>query len=338
MIGQEALNNFYRDTQVAVLGASGFIGRWVARALCAQGARVHLIVRNKNIARKIFAQYRIEGDIIEADLKSAGSIGLFFRERKPAITFNLAGYGVDRGERDETMCYRINADLVEATCEAIAEVRDPKWQGQNIVHVGTALEYGSIPGNLSEDSAPHPTTVYGKSKLAGTGALKDCCKALGINGLTARLFTVYGPGEQSGRLLPALVEAARTGKPLPLTAGKQKRDFTYVEDVTAGLLRLGIASSQPGEIINLATGRLTSVRHFAETAAGILGIPKEQLIFGAIPTREEEMEHDEIFLERLRQLIAWVPPTLIEDGIRETLNFEARCAQAASATLAISRV
>lgn len=307
-----------------VLGASGFVGRWVARALCARGAKVHLAVRDKAIAENILSKYRIHGRVYELNLQNAEAIGKLLRKIRPSITFNLAGYGVDRSERDEETAYQINAHLVKAVGEAVAETRDPNWLGQDIVHVGSALECGAIGGDLSEDSIPNPTTLYGKSKLAGAQFLALCCEARKIKGLTARLFTVYGPGEHDGRLLPSLLESARTKKLLPLTAGTQKRDFTYVEDVAEGLLRLGLATTAPGDIVNLATGKLVSVRSFAETAARVLGISSERLKFGIIPTRAEEMEHDEVTLERLRRLIDWIPPTSIKEGISKTLEFENR--------------
>ncbi|NIP76477.1 MAG: NAD-dependent epimerase/dehydratase family protein, partial [Xanthomonadales bacterium] len=75
---------------------------------------------------------------------------------------------------------------------------------------------------MAEDSVPNPTTLYGRSKLAGTLQFRRACQRTGLRGLTARLFTVYGPGEHPGRLLPSLIEAAETDEPLELTAGLQK--------------------------------------------------------------------------------------------------------------------
>jgi len=85
-----AANNLYDGIQVAVLGASGFIGRWVARALCARGARLHLVVRDKVSARAIFTQFMVEGDVIGADLRDPGVVSSFFDCIRPAVTFNLA--------------------------------------------------------------------------------------------------------------------------------------------------------------------------------------------------------------------------------------------------------
>jgi nucleoside-diphosphate-sugar epimerase len=122
-------------------------------------------------------------------------------------------------------------------------------------------------------------------------------------------------------LLPSLIEAARTGQTIRLTDGRQRRDFTYVADVAEGLLRLGMSSAEPGEIVNLATGRLIAVRQFVEQAAHILNISEERLLFGALPTRPEEMNHSPVAIDRLRRLTGWTPPTGIQDGIRGAWDF-----------------
>ncbi len=62
----------YQNVRVAVLGAAGFIGRWVARALTAQGARLFLFVRDAVRAAETFAAYGVRGDIIELDLAVPG--------------------------------------------------------------------------------------------------------------------------------------------------------------------------------------------------------------------------------------------------------------------------
>ncbi|MGE5263674.1 MAG: NAD-dependent epimerase/dehydratase family protein [Acidobacteriota bacterium] len=312
----------YQGVRVAILGAAGFIGRWVARAMCNQGAQVNLIVRDAATADPILSRYGVRGALFEIDLLKPGAVLTLYRKIRPVVTFNLAGYGVDRSERDEQMAYRINAHLVGQVCEAVASVRDMQWEGQDLVHAGSALEYGTLSGDLDENSIPQPTTLYGQSKLAGTYALADACKATAIKGLTARLFTVYGPGENTGRLLPALIESAAAGATLPLTAGTQRRDFTFIEDVAEGLVRLGLAKADPGAVVNLATGKLTEVQEFVKIAAGILQIPDDRLRFGSLPTRPEEMEHSQVTVQRLRRLTGWVPGTTVAEGIRKTVEFE----------------
>jgi nucleoside-diphosphate-sugar epimerase len=312
----------YAGVRAVVLGAAGFVGRWVARALCRQGTEPFLVVRDRPAATQVFARYGIIGRLVVADLASLDVTRDLIQTLRPAIIFNLAGYGVDRTELDEHTAYLLNAGLVEAICEAMAASGDTGWAGQRVVHAGSALEYGAIGGNLAEDSLANPTTLYGRSKLAGTQALVEAGQRLGLRGVTARLFTVYGPGEDSDRLLPSLLRTARTGKPLALTAGLQQRDFTYVEDVTEGLLRLGCSRARPGDVVNLATGRLSTVRTFVETAAMVLGIPPDCLHLGAIPTRPEEMRHDPVAVRRLRELTNWAPGIRPAEGIKRTWTME----------------
>lgn len=321
MANDRFLYSAYRRLPVLVLGAAGFIGRWVARELCARGAFVFTIVRDKERAEHVFSTYQTCAKIYEMDLTGNDQIFSLYKQIQPSVTFNLAGYGVDKTEHDPDVAYKINSELVSKISRAHYEIRYHNWEGQDVVHAGSALEYGNIGGDLNEGSDPEPTTIYGKSKLAGTRNLENFCTQYGLKGVTARLFTVYGPGEHQGRLLPSLLETARTGERLRLTAGEQKRDFTYVADVALGLMRLAVSPARPGSIVNLCTGKLNTVRHFVEIASDVLGIDRGSLAFGTMPIRSEEMQHSEVSIERLRQLIGWVPTTSIKEGVLKTKSF-----------------
>ena len=310
----------YRGVGVLVLGGTGFIGRQVARQLGLAGASLHLAARHPDRAAAELARLGVTGVPLQADLSQPGVAGELIRSVRPSITFNLAGYGVDPLERDPALADRINHTLVTELAEAAGAVRSSDWPGQDLVHAGTAAEYGSASGALREDTRPEPTSLYGRSKLAGTEAVARATGGGTVRGIAVRLFTVYGPGERSGRLLPSIIAAARAGSDLPLTSGEQRRDFTYVEDVAEGLLRLGLVAGPAPGPVNLATGRLESVRGFVERAAAVVGLPAGRLRFGARPGRPDEMAHGDVSIARLRELSGWVPATTIEDGVRRTIQ------------------
>ena len=309
----------YRGVRALVLGASGFIGRWVARRLTAEGALPILVVRNPAT---------VQGEAMIADLAVPGEGARLIRHANPDIVFNLAGYGVDRSERDEAMSYRMNAELVEEVAGACAGLPAPEnWRGLRLVHAGSVLEYGAIRGIVTEDSVPNPTMLYGRTKLAGTNRLGRLAQQMGLPSVTARLMQVVGPGEHAGRLLPLLLEAARhpDSAPIPFSHGAQRHDFTYVEDAAEGLLRLGqcpgAALPLPGKVVNLGTGFLSTAREFIETAATILGVPYWKLQFGALPSRAEEMLYEAVRVDRLRLLLDWLPDPKIEDMIHRSVRF-----------------
>ncbi len=299
----------YRGRRVLVTGASGFIGGHVVAALVKHGAEVCAVARRKGL--------RLTGvdQVITADLGRPGSARIVVERARPAITFHLAGYGVDPTERESALAERLNTGVAAELAEACATSRDGGWQGQHLVNTGSALEYGVATGDLIESTIPQPTTRYGMTKLAGTRAIELVALRDGLRAVTARLFTVYGPGEHPGRLLPSLLQAAREGASLQLTGGAQRRDFTWVGDVVDSLLRLGLSSAPALGVVNTATGVLTSVREFAERAADVIALPRSALGFGSLPPRSSEMSHDAVNIDRLRAVAPPAPATSIEVGV-----------------------
>jgi len=315
----------YRGVEALVLGGGGFVGTWVAATLVHAGASVTVSARNREAALAALARHGVRCDVRAFDLAHPGEATRLLSALRPAIVFNLAGYGVDPSERDEALAARINTELVRELAENVQA--QSSWRGQSLVHAGSALEFGEQHGDLADAWTCRPTTLYGRSKLAGSEALRDASRRRGLRALTARLFTVYGPGEHPGRLLPTLLRARASDDAIPLTAGLQLRDFTSVGDVAHGLLRLGALHATFAErALNLATGRLTSVREFVETAADELGLARERLQFGALPTRVEEMSHAPVSIRALEAALGWKPSTTVRQGLREALAFERRSA------------
>lgn len=310
----------YTGTRALVLGATGFIGRWVTGYLVDLGAKTFAGIRNQESASATLGAIAGQAEMIHIDLRDPHSVRHVVQRVRPAITFNLVAYGVDPAERDPEVARLINSDAVVSLCEATSRAKPPEWEGLAIVHAGSAAEYGTVRGPVAEDSLVQPTSVYGKTKLAGTRGLSDSAKHLGIRALTARLFMVYGPGEPAHRLLPALLAAARERRAIDLTQGVEARDFTYVEDVAEGLLRLGLTAARPGEVVNLATGRLTTIRQFAEKAADLAGMPRNDLRFGERESGSHEIFHGSVSIARLRELTGWSPFTTVEEGIWRTIR------------------
>ena len=309
----------YAGARALVLGGSGFIGRWMARALSDAGADLVVSGRDGGAVRAALNSLNVQAEVVPATLHESADVRALLADCRPSVVFNLAGYGVDRSERDDGQLLLVNRDLVHWLAEALAGQRQQEWPGPTLVHVGSALEYGAVGGNLAEVVEGRPTEAYGRSKLAGTVALDSVARRTGLRAVTARLFTVYGPGEHETRLLPSLVRAAESGGSVALSSGTQRRDFTYVADAAEGLLRLGAAASLTDSLVNVTTGRISTVRQFAETAARVLGLEGSRLRFGALPDRPEEMLHDRVATERMRRATGWVPGTTIAVGVERAV-------------------
>jgi nucleoside-diphosphate-sugar epimerase len=267
----------WRGRRVLVLGASGFIGRRVALLARRLGCEVHAA----------------------ADLRAERDVAELLARVRPDVVLDLAGYGVGREEQDAEIAELVNARLPAWVVRAFSPDRGSEWPGARIVHAGSSAEN-------------RPTTLYGRTKLAGTRALTGAATETGVRALTARLFHVYGPGERPSRLFPSLVRAAREGGDLALTSGTQAHDFAFVDDVAESLMRLARSSARPGEIVDVATGRLTTVREFALIAARVLGLPADRLRFGEPAA---EASYGPARLSRLLELCGEAPSPDLERGI-----------------------
>jgi UDP-glucose 4-epimerase len=140
--------------------------------------------------------------------------------------------------------------------------------------------------------------------------------AAGINFAWGRLFYLYGEQEDSRRLVPALIQSLRQGKPFEATAGEQVRDYLYTADVATALVTLARQNAQG--IYNIASGVPITMRHLMETIGDVVG-DKDLIRFGAIPYRQWEP----MFIcgdnQKLKSL-GWSPRYTLRQGLEQIAN------------------
>ncbi len=302
-----------------VLGVSGFLGRSVARELVSREAEVIVQVRSTTRLPRDLAAAGLRAH--EADLSERGSARALVQAVQPDLVFNLVGYGVAKNERAEAGYERLNVELVAELAEALRA--SPSASGVRLIHVGSALEFGRAATSLDEREPCMPDTAYGRSKLRATTLLDDA-RLDGLAALTARAFTVFGLGERPGRLVPTLIAARGSSERIPLSDGFQQRDWIYVEDAARALVELGLCDDEAvrthrppfdAPALNLASGRLHSVRAFVQLCAQHLGLEPQRLGFGDVPELAEELHHPEVPVARLQAALGWTPPPTPASGL-----------------------
>lgn len=315
-----------QDEPVLVLGASGFVGRWVARECVRRGAAVRAVVREP---ARVPEAFRRGLELVRADLGEPGSAARLVAELRPALVLNAAGYGVAKDERDEACLRRINVGLVQELTEALARLPGhapgaPPQPRVRLVHLGSALEAGPAPATLEEPAPLRANEPYGVTKSAATAWL-DASRER-VPNLVARAFTVFGGGERPGRLVPTLLAARATSARIPLSTGTQQRDWLYVEELARALVELALVDGAAvrarrypfdAPCLNVASGVLTSVRDFVTTFAARFGLAPERLGFGDLPPLATEMHHPPVPIERLRAALGWTPSAGPARGLAE---------------------
>jgi nucleoside-diphosphate-sugar epimerase len=139
----------------------------------------------------------------------------------------------------------------------------------------------------------------------------------------ARYFNVYGPGEVPGKyrnVIPNFVWWALHKKSLPITGtGKETRDFTFVEDIVDGTLRMGAVPQAVGEAINLASEKETRV---IDLAKWINQLTKNE----AGMTFQTRRDWDKVVKRRASiakatKILGYKPKTEISQGLKKTLKW-----------------
>jgi len=171
------------------------------------------------------------------------------------------------------------------------------------VTISTAWQqYEGFPRN--------PMNLYAATKQA-FDSVADFYRGEGLDLQRLFLFDVYGPGDTRKKLVPLLVESARTGEPMHATSGQQLIDLTYVDDVVDAVIGCAMNESPATPTDSVLKSGTRSVRQVAEILGDVIGAPVP-VIWGAIPDRSKEMRQDWC-LEPV--LLDWSPTVDLSEGL-----------------------
>ncbi|MFD9466663.1 NAD-dependent epimerase/dehydratase family protein [Streptomyces sp. NPDC060027] len=240
--------------RVLLIGANGYLGRFVADRLLADPA-----VQLTALGRGDDADVRF--DLASG---SPGALTRFLDAVHPGVVINCAG-ATRGGARELT---RHNTVAVATVCEALRR----SGCGARLVQVGCGAEYGpSQPGSsTAEDAVPRPGGPYGVSKLAAT----ELVLGSGLDAVVLRVFSPAGPGTPAGSPLGRLAEALR--RAMQASDGELKlgglgvqRDFIDVRDVARAVHAASLSAAQG--VINIGSGRAVRLRDAAAVLARVAG-------------------------------------------------------------------
>jgi nucleoside-diphosphate-sugar epimerase len=182
---------------------------------------------------------------------------------------------------------------------------------------GDPLEHPQPETYFGNVNTIGPRACYDEGKRFGEAAVSVAVRTRGLRGAIVRLFNCYGPRMElgDGRLVPALLQAAIDGRPLPVHGtGKQTRSMTYVDDIITGMLLVTRTQHEDVMPVNLGTEDERTVEEIARTFARVVDVPFEPEF---LPARPEDPQRRRPVISRARAL-GWEPATSLEEGLRAT--------------------
>jgi len=312
---------------VLVTGADGFIGSHVVEHVLAHGGtvRAFCIYNSRGSlgwldeSESFTAAVRsgraevVLGDIRDAEHVSSAVEGVDLVLHLAALIAIPHSYVAPRSYVDTN---------VTGTLNVLEAVR--RYGIARMINTSTSEVYGtpeSVP--IREDHALRGQSPYSATKIAADKLCEAYALSFDTPVVTLRPFNTYGPRQSARAVIPTVLSQLLAGaKQLRLGAITPQRDFTFVTDTALGFVRAGVADLQPGEVVQLGTGRTVSIADVIQLCKQVTGNDAE------VVTEEDRVRpagsEVEILLSdpaKANTLLGWQPTVTLEDGLKATADW-----------------
>ncbi len=292
-----------------VLGAGGFIGLHLSRALVDAGARVHGYGHPSSYPEALPDGVRWSAG------EFADRAALQLAVRGADVVFHLLG-GSDPASSSR--------DPAGALREAVLSVQLLDiCRGAGVGRVVFVSSGGTVYGvpravPIAEDAPTEPISAYGIGKLAIEKYLGMYAHFYGLRSVVLRPANPYGPYQSPTRrqgIVPAMIASALSGRELEVWGdGRAVRDFLYVGDLARALLAAA-AYDGPRRVFNVGSGVGRSLLEVAELVAAVVG-RKVPIVHR--PARSVDVPVNVLDITRIEHTLGWRPDTEWIHGLRTT--------------------
>ncbi|MDE2629079.1 MAG: NAD-dependent epimerase/dehydratase family protein [Burkholderiales bacterium] len=316
---------------ILVTGAAGFIGAHVAARLRALG---HEVVGCDNFndyydpalkRARVAALLTPCGVNCEAvDVADGAALRELFERRRPARVVHLAAQAGVRHSITHP------EDYVSANLVGFANVLEAAKSGgvEHLVYASSSSVYGDSTQTPFHESqrTDAPVSLYAATKKANELMAHAYSHIHGMRCTGLRFFTVYGPWGRPDMAYFSFAQRLVAGEALPVFAGGTlQRDFTYIDDITEGVVRLALsprrADDPMHEIFNIGNHQPVTVLEFIQTLSSLLGVvPKLEFL----PMQPGDVRATCANVDKLRARVGFEPATPLREGLAKFVQwFEA---------------
>lgn len=306
------MNGFKNTDRILIVGGTGFIGKHLLKRCLEETTHITCISMGGKYDNDLCAK---NINFVNVNIADKSLLKIALDNKSFDYVFSLGGY------IDHTLYFEGGRKLIESHFVGMLNLIDclDRDSIKGFVQVGSGDEYGNASAPQKEDVRESPISPYSFAKAASSHFIQMLFRTEGFLGVVARLFLVYGGGQDGRRFLPQIIKACLRNEFFETTEGKQIRDFCYIDDVIEALIRIAVTPQTRGQIVNVASGAPVSIREVINKVVNIVGSGKP--LFGARPYRKGENMELYADIEHIKKIINWIPTTSLEDGLKKTIAY-----------------
>jgi len=290
------------------------VGASLTRRLVKMGVKVHALVHPQGDLwrlKEILPLLNLHVGDITDEVFVQDLIG----KVSPSIIYHLATHGAYPTQKDAK---RILMTNVLGTCNLLDALDKSAYK--LFINTGSSSEYGFKEKPMQEMDLLEPNSYYAVAKAAQTMLCQYTAKSQKKPIVTFRLFSVYGPFEESSRLVPTIVRRCLQGEALEMASPLTARDFIFVEDVVDAYLNIERLVECGGAVFNIGTGRQTSLKKIADTVVQLTNSHVE-VHWNAMQGRIWDTSLWVGDVTRAEELLDWRARTPLEQGLTQTMEW-----------------
>lgn len=311
-------------SSILITGGAGFIGSSLADQLLAKSHKVIVVDNFSDYYSPILKEQNIRVNLdnplytlYRLDIENYSDLETIFKENSIDTVVHLAGRAGVRPSIDNPIGY------VKSNIEATTNILELMkiYNVQKMIFGSSSSIYGNCDAKLfSEDLVvTKPISPYAATKSACEQICYTYHHLYAIKIICLRFFTVYGPRQRPDLAIRKFIEHIKADKPIDMYGdGSSLRDYTYIDDITNGVIATIDYDETDYDIINIGGGKPVTLKEMIRVIEKCLN---KKAIINQLPMQAGDVERTIADISKAKNLLNYSPQFTFEQGVQNLIDF-----------------
>jgi NAD dependent epimerase/dehydratase len=312
----------WKQKNVLVTGAGGFIGSHLTEKLVDLRAKVRAFVRYNSrndwgLIETLPSHTKEKMEVIMGDLRDSETIKSAMKDVD--VVFHLGALIAI------PYSYIRPREVVETNIMGTLNIlnSEKEYRPEKIIHTSTSEVYGTAQYVPIDEKHPlQGQSPYSASKIGADKLAESFYRSYDLPITTLRPFNTYGPRQSARAVIPTIITQALAQNKILLGSLEPTRDLSYVDDIVDGFIKAAESEKSTGEVINIGSGFEISINDLANKIISLIA-KKVKIVSDAKRFRPPKSEVERLMADnsKAKELLGWEPKVSLDEDLRRTIDW-----------------